>query len=99
MTDTIELLEAIGSDASLRYASADILNGVLEQTHASAELMTAVAAGNGASLRVELGIQQVPQTPQSPTQLPGQEPDEEEEEEAPQSERCHSDHPSSLSFQ
>jgi hypothetical protein len=99
MTDTIELLEAIGSDASLRYAQAGELQGVLEQIHASTELMTAVAVGDGASLRAELRIQQVPQTPQSPTQLPGQEPDEEDEDDVPQSGCSQPDHTLSSSSQ
>ncbi|MBD8899203.1 hypothetical protein [Rhodanobacter sp. DHG33] len=76
MTDTIELLEAIGSDASLRYARTDELKSVLEQVQASAELTAAVAAGDSSPLRVELGIQQVPQAPQ--THAPGHGDDEED---------------------
>lgn len=76
MTDTIELLEAIGSDASLRYARADELKSVLEQVQASAELTAAVTARDSAPLRVELGIQQVPQSVQ--THAPGHEDDEED---------------------
>lgn len=51
MTDTIELLEIIGCDASLRYARADELKGVLERAQASAELTKAVAEGDMAPLR------------------------------------------------
>ncbi|GAB3793126.1 hypothetical protein [Dyella agri] len=76
MTDTIELLETIGSDASLRYAQTAELKDVLEQVQASAELTMAVLAGDSAPLRVELGIQQLPQTPQ--TNAPGHGDDEEE---------------------
>ncbi|GAB3793141.1 hypothetical protein [Dyella agri] len=51
MTDTIECLEAIGSDASLRYASADELTGMLEQAQISTELAKAAASGDGKVLR------------------------------------------------
>lgn len=85
MTDTIELLEAIGSDASLRYARADELKSVLEQAQASAELAAAVSAGDSAPLRAELGIQQVPQAPQ--THAPGHGGDDEDgESDTPQPE-------------
>lgn len=92
MTDTIELLEAIGSDASLRYAQADELKGVLEQAQASAELTMAVTAGDGAPLRDELGLHRVPQTPQAPTHDPGHGHDEEDERDVPQPERRQSSH-------
>lgn len=74
MTDTIELLEAIGSDASLRYAAADELKEVLDRAQASDELAAAVVSGDGASLRIELGIRQAPQAPQ--TNAPGYGDDE-----------------------
>lgn len=80
MTDTIELLEAIGSDASLRHARAAELKGVLEQVQADAELVQAVELGDGAPLRVKLGIQQAPQAQQ--THAPGS-PDGEEELDTP----------------
>lgn len=72
--DTIELLEAIGSDASLRYAQADELIGVLEQVQASAELTTAAALCDGALLRDQYGAQQMPMT-----QSPGHDDDEDED--------------------
>lgn len=78
MADTIELLEAIGGDASLRYAPAGELKGVLEQVQASVELTTAVVLGDGAPLRVKSGIQGVPQT-----QAPGHGDEEEEEADIP----------------
>ena len=81
MTDTIELLEAIGSDASLRYAPAEELKAVLEQAQASDELAEAVVLGDGAPLRAELGLQQVQQG--AMTQLPDHEDEEEEETEVP----------------
>lgn len=68
MTDTIELLEAIGSDASLRHASKEYLANVLEQADASEGLTAAVVTGDGAALSVELGHapMQAPQISQSP---------------------------------
>lgn len=57
VTDTIELLEAIGRDASLRHASAEELAPVLEQANASDALKAAVAAGEGSPLARELGHQ------------------------------------------
>lgn len=89
-TDTIELLEVIGSDASLRYAQADELKGVLEQARASGELTAAIDAGSSAPLRVELGIQNVPQAVQ--TNAPGHGDDEDSECDAPQPERRQPDH-------
>lgn len=76
MTDTIELLEAIGSDASLRYASAGSLAGVLEESRASAALISAVAAGDSAVLAGEFGSKLYYSTESN--QCPG--PDEGEEE-------------------
>lgn len=58
MSDTIELLEAIGSDASLRYATVNELKSVLERARASAELTEALTVGNGALLRKRLKPQQ-----------------------------------------
>ena len=65
MTDTIDLLEMIGSDASLRYASADELNSVLEPTQASPEFEKAVVLGDGAPLRRMLGYMHVEEAPQT----------------------------------
>lgn len=55
MQDTIDLLEAIGSDASLRHASSDELTKILEQTAAPEALTAAVASGDRASLAGEFG--------------------------------------------
>lgn len=76
--DTIDLLETIGGDASLRYASADELQVVLGQAQASAEFAEAVALGESAPLRRELKIQQVTQVQQS--NAPGHGDDEDENE-------------------
>ncbi|MBM7127316.1 hypothetical protein ACFFJT_18525 [Dyella flava] len=74
MTDTIELLEAIGRDASLRHASAAELTSMLEQAHASEALTAAVACGDSARLSEELGHRPM-HLPQI-TQGPGHEEDE-----------------------
>lgn len=55
MLDTIEMLEVIGSDASLRYASAVELTTALERTEATEALTTAVASGDSTHLLRELG--------------------------------------------
>lgn len=55
MTDTMELLEAIGQDATLRHASADALNEVLDAAEASDALKAAVASGDSAWLAQEFG--------------------------------------------
>lgn len=54
MADTIELLEAIGCDASLRHASAQALAAVLENAKASLALTTAVVTGDPGRLKDEL---------------------------------------------
>jgi hypothetical protein len=61
MTDTIELLEAIGCDASLRYAAADELRDVLERAKASPELAMAMSLGDGEVLRQGLGRNEIVQ--------------------------------------
>lgn len=83
MTDTIELLEAIGSDASLRHAQANELKALLEQTQASVEFTEAVALGDGAPLRKELKLQEKTQVQQ--THAPGH--DDEDECDPPKPER------------
>lgn len=77
MADTLELLEAIGQDASLRHASAEELAKILEQAQASEALVAAAATGDGLLLLRELGLTQnlSPQV----TQNPGHEEEEEEE--------------------
>ena len=55
MSDTIELLEAIGRAASLRYASAGELTSMLERAQASAALTAAAVSGDSAELSQELG--------------------------------------------
>ncbi|WP_430391180.1 hypothetical protein [Dyella sp. 20L07] len=82
MSDTIELLEAIGSDASLRYASADELTSKLEQALASEALMVAIATGDSSQLAGEFGHKpmytpQISQAPGHEDDEPDQEPDQE----------------------
>jgi hypothetical protein len=82
MTDTIDLLEAIGKDASLRHASTEELTIVLEQARASDALTAAVTQGDSTLLFEEFGRMQhaPPQSTQSPTPtpLPEDEPEEDE---------------------
>lgn len=82
MADTIELLEAIGQDASLRYASAEELAKVLKQVQASESLSAAVALGDSSRLSGEFGPKpmNVPQISQSPGRE-GDEPEEDDIEE------------------
>ncbi|MGF6495603.1 hypothetical protein ABIE56_003802 [Luteibacter sp. 621] len=56
MLDTVDLLESIGRDASLRRASPDVLIRVLDAANASAGLRQLVAIGDGGALAAELGI-------------------------------------------
>ena len=76
MKDPIELLEAIGVDASLRHASGEDLAHVLEERRASHHLKQAAASGDRAFLEQELGYR-VSQMVQNPTQT-GFEEDAEE---------------------
>lgn len=56
MSDTIDLLEAIGKDAALRHATAEELADVLAKANASDGLMAAVKQGDSALLSAELGL-------------------------------------------
>jgi hypothetical protein len=66
MRDTIEMLEAIGSDASLRHASPSELAHILARAHASPALASAVASGDSSMLFAELGykLMRAPQVSQ-----------------------------------
>jgi hypothetical protein len=76
MSDTIDLLDAIGQDASLRHASADDLSLVLERANASEALKAAVAAADSSLLSAELGPKptQAPQISNSPGHEEEEEP-------------------------
>lgn len=79
MKDTIELLETIGGNASLRHTSADEMARFLEQGQASPALVAAAASRDGAMLSAEFG-QQSNLTPQA-VQMPAREEEEPLEEE------------------
>jgi hypothetical protein len=68
VADTIELLEAIGRDASLRHASMAELTNMLEQAQASGALTAAVASGDSSRLSEEFGHKPMhaPQVSQAP---------------------------------
>jgi len=79
--DTIELLEAIGSDAVLRYASAEDLASLLEGVKASTALLSAAATADRSTLTMEFGDKVYYAT--ESTQTPGHEEEEEDEEPEP----------------
>jgi len=79
MKDTIDLLEAIGSNASLRHAPADEMARLLEQGQASPALVAAAASSDRSMLSAEFG-QQSNLSPQS-NQMPAREEEEPLEEE------------------
>jgi hypothetical protein len=56
MRDTVELLEAIGRDATLRRASPEALAQALEANDASTGLIELVASGDSTGLTKELGL-------------------------------------------
>jgi hypothetical protein len=56
MLDAIEMLETIGSDASLRHASSEKLGEVLQQAQASEAFKAAVMSGDSSRLSGELGF-------------------------------------------
>ena len=80
MTDTIELLETIGKDASLRNASGEHLAQVLEGANASDALKQAVVSGDHTYLAREPGFERLA-TLNSANNVSQTVPDEEEEEE------------------
>lgn len=55
MTNSIELLETIGRDASLRHASAEALSQALTGLQASEALRQAAISGDDSHLAEELG--------------------------------------------
>jgi hypothetical protein len=80
MKDTIDLLEAIGSDASLRHLPGDELAKKLDASAASEALKTAATRGDSSPLFVELGAdkQEPPQVVQIQPLEEEAEPDAEE---------------------
>ncbi|HET6805427.1 MAG TPA: hypothetical protein VFH59_08320 [Frateuria sp.] len=67
MSDTIDLLEAIGRDASLRHAPAHELQQRLQEAGASGALKAAASSGDASRLAVEFGPKAMysPQTSQT----------------------------------
>lgn len=59
MRDTVELLEALGRDSTLRHASPAALAKALEAEGASAGLVELAGGGDPSSLSRELGITQM----------------------------------------
>jgi hypothetical protein len=72
MSDTIELLEAIGKDAALRYASAEDLAHALARAGASDALKAAAIARDSSLLAAELGPKEPQRVDHSP-HAPGHE--------------------------
>lgn len=60
MSKTIELLELIGQDASLRHASKEDLAQALDALNASEGLKVAAASGDKSRLEEELGNKRPP---------------------------------------
>lgn len=84
MRDTIDLLETIGRDASLRHAPAEELAGILRQAQAHPQLAMAAASGDKTLLADEFGhkVMHMPQV----SQFPGHDddPDDQREDEGDQ---------------
>ncbi|MFK2905324.1 hypothetical protein ISP17_15280 [Dyella ginsengisoli] len=82
MHDTIDMLEAIGKDASLRYADGETLASDAALDAASDALKMAILSGQRGELWAELGAQpmqamqgvQMPQREEDPDQDEGDEP-------------------------
>lgn len=81
MTDTIDLLDTIGRDASLRHASTEYLTNMLESAHASDALTAAAVQGDRSPLFAEFGqkLNEVPQSTQSPSHEEEQESEDDQE--------------------
>lgn len=79
MRDTIDLLEVVGRDASLRHASGEHLVRVLEGMQATEALKQAARSASGSPLTEELGPRNV-QVTHTPVQTV---PNEEEEDGLP----------------
>jgi hypothetical protein len=81
MSDTIDLLESIGQNASLRHASAEELAAALQGAEASEALVAAAISGDKAWLSKEFGNKpfELPHT-QGPAH---EEEEEEEDDDAP----------------
>lgn len=83
MSNTIELLEAIGGDASLRRASGQDLARTLAGMHATEGLQQAAATGDSSLLEKELGHRNM-SVVKSPTQSGYEDGDSPDDDEAPE---------------
>jgi hypothetical protein len=83
MSNTIELLETIGKDASLRHAPENELAKTLAGMDASEELQRAVASGDRLPLEEELGRRDM-KTTNSPIQTGPGDGGDDDEEDAPE---------------
>lgn len=99
MTDTLELLETIGRDASLRHASAEALGRVLDEARASEGLRAAVASGDGSKLDVDfrddITYRGQTQPPPQSTQYPGGDEEEHDDDRPDDDEKKRDDETSS----
>lgn len=90
MHDTIDMLEAIGQDASLRYADSETLVTDNAIETASEGLKGAILRGSRAEFLAELGLQpmqstQISQMPRREEEDPDQEEDDEPTPDTPDS--------------
>ncbi|MBE1161781.1 hypothetical protein [Dyella acidiphila] len=84
MSKTIELLERIGQDASLRHASPEDLAQVLGELNASEGLKVAAASGDKDGLIHELGPKHHPMNPPNNPGHGGCDPCEDDPDNVPQ---------------
>lgn len=84
MSKTIELLERIGQDASLRHASREDLAQTLGELDASEGLKVAAASGDQSGLIQELGPKHHPMLPPNNPGHGGCDPCEDDPDNAPQ---------------
>ncbi len=81
MSDTIDLLTAIGENAALRHASAEELGRTPEYAEASEALKAAMMSGDRSRVAAEFGIKPM-RAPQI-TQSPGREDEDPDNREVP----------------
>lgn len=91
MSKTIELLERIGQDASLRHASQEHLAQVLDELNASEGLKAAAASGDNSRLGDELGHKHRPMQANHNPNNGGCDPDEDDTDEKPKRDGDHAD--------
>jgi len=77
MTDTLELLETIGKDASLRHASGEEMAQALVRLGASEAFTRAAVSGDSSHLKQDLGPERFEMLNNAPT-VSQTVPDEEE---------------------